>query len=189
MTSADYDLNYLEAGLSVIEEYLLSPEVYWPIGIHAPRGEMAYPQLTLGGLLLARQRLQVTARLASHQARLRKVSDELETARLRWPVAWGRKASIDFPARLNLWRDFLDDYRGRPSANVDRYAYEVSRRVQLQLLLPEIDLLPDAYRELLTSLDRLLKASLVAGNFIWDAALSPAFPASTYWYLYGRLKK
>ena len=188
MPSAAYDLQYLEAGLAVIEQYLLSPEVYWPIGINAPRGEMAYPQLTLGGMLLAVQRLHASARQPSQQSSLRNASIELDAARQRWPVAWGRKASTEFPLRLNLWRDFLEDYRRKPSTNADRYAYEVSRRVQLQLLQPEADMLQGSYTTLLTSLDRLLKVSLIQGNFIWDPILSPVFPVGTYWYLYGRLK-
>ena len=54
MPSPEYDLRYLKAGIEQLESYLLSSDVYWSIGTRAPAGETPYPQLTIGGLLLAR---------------------------------------------------------------------------------------------------------------------------------------
>jgi hypothetical protein len=188
MPTAEYDKNYLEAGLAAIEAYLQSSEVFWPIGIQAPRGENVYPQLSLGGLLLARERLRV--RLATGgEAGLQKALQELAGARSRWPVAWERKATAEFPIRLNLWRDFLEDYRQSPVGQTGRYAYEIGRRVQLHLLLPETRNLPAAYVELLSSLDGYHASVFVPGDFAWEAALTPGFPQDPYWYLYGSLKK
>lgn len=56
MPSAEYDLGYLKAGISALENYLLSNDLYWPVGASSPSGEPAYPRLTLGGLLLAQKR-------------------------------------------------------------------------------------------------------------------------------------
>ena len=57
MKSIEYDLRYLSAGLEILENYLLSDEVFWTIYVNPPEGEPAYPKLTLDGLLLAQARL------------------------------------------------------------------------------------------------------------------------------------
>jgi hypothetical protein len=188
MPSAEYDWNYLKAGLAAFEEYLQSSEVFWPIGIQAPRGENAYPQLSLGGLLLARERLRARV-ISGAQTGLPGELQGLAEARSRWPVAWERKANAEFPIRLNLWRDFLEDYRHSPAGQAGRYAYEAGRRVQLHLLLPETRLLHPAYIELLSSLDGYHASVFVPGEFAWQADLAPGFPQDPYWYLYGSLKK
>ena len=187
--SPEYDLRYLRAGLELLESYLLSRDIYRPLGVNPPAGEPPYPQMTLGWLLLARRRLQATAASPAQRDELARLSAELEATRLRWRVAWGGKAKAEFRARLNLWRDFLEEYRQQPEANYDRYGYEVSRRVLLELLYNEADGLEQADLDMLSGLDGLLKALLKAGDFVWEAALSPAFPPDTYWYLYGSLPK
>ena len=42
MASADYELRYLQAAVSVLERYLLSSDLYWPIGVAAPPGTTPY---------------------------------------------------------------------------------------------------------------------------------------------------
>jgi hypothetical protein len=72
--------------------------------------------------------------------------------------------------------------------NVDRYAYEVSRRVMLHFLQIEADPIPSHERELLAGLDKVLSAVLVPGGFIWDQDLLDGFPSQDFPYLYGTLK-
>jgi hypothetical protein len=112
----------------------------------------------------------------------------LDEMRSRWRVAWEAKATRGFHARLNLWRDFLQEYRESPENNTDRYPYEVQRRVMLELLLPDAKP-PQAEIDMLRGLDGLLKAVLVPGNFVWEPELQRGFPPDPYWYLYGHLKK
>ena len=189
MPTAEYDLRYLKAGIEQLENYLLSGEIYRPIGISASPRETPYPQLTLGGLLLARQRLRATAQSPAQQVELAHLEDEMDTTRQKWLTAWGRKAEAEFRARLRLWRNFIAEYRQEPAINEDRYAYEVSRRVMLQLLSRETHALPTAELELLNSLDKVLRAVLLPGDFVWDAVLVSSFPKAIYWYLYGQIKK
>ena len=99
-----------------------------------------------------------------------------------------RMANACEKARLKLWSNFLEDYRQNADANQDRYAYEVSRRVQLQLLQPDADERYEAEDQLLVSLDQFLKAVLITDGFIWDQELADGFPKDPYWYLYGYLK-
>jgi hypothetical protein len=188
MPSVEYDLRYLRAGVPLLEQYLMSNEVYWPVGVKAPAGETPYPRLTLGGLLLAQKRLHAQELDANQRSELAALDEEMDGVRSRWRVAWGSKASADFKARLRLWRDFLEEYRKDKNNNADRYPYEVSRRVLLQLVRPDADNLEQADRDVLAGLDSLLRAFVEPGQFIWEPKLESGFPHSDYWYLYGRLR-
>jgi hypothetical protein len=90
---------------------------------------------------------------------------------------------------LNLWRDFLAEYRESPGDNIDRYAYEVTRRVQLHLLKLDAEGIPSDEITLLDSLDRLLNAVFQPGEFVWEPDMISGFPSQVFWYLYGNVKK
>jgi hypothetical protein len=188
MPSSMYDLIYLQAGLLDLEGYLLSNELYWPVGAQPPAGQPPYPRVTLGNLLLSHKRLESQDLDSNQQAEFRRLSERLENSRSQWRVAWGTKARREFSSRLSLWRDFLEDYRRKPQANIDRYDYEVSRRVLLELLLKDAEGIPPQEIELLSSLDGMLKAVFLPGKFIWEEEQAGGFPKEPYWYLYGRPK-
>ena len=187
MLTAPYDLQYLQAGLDQLESYLLSTDIYRLLGLQAAPGPPPYPQLTLGWLLLARRRAQATAQTPNERFELDRITLQLDAQRSRWRSAWGNKAQAEFRARLNLWRDFLEEYRQDPAANYDRFAYEVNRRVLLELLTPEAARLPEADLQALAGLDGWLRAAFLPGEFIWEPILSSAFPRQPFWYLYGKL--
>jgi hypothetical protein len=189
MPSVQYDLTFLKAGLDELENYLLSKDVYWALEASAPRGEPDYSKMTLGWLLLARMRLQSSAKTSEHVAEVEHLSRKMDEIRARWRVAWGLKAQAEFHLRLNLWRDFVEEYRKDPGNEYNRFAYEVNRRVLLQLLEDEAGSLPATETQLLNGMDLVLRADLVPGDFVWEAELSPSFPAQKYWYLYGALPK
>lgn len=188
MTSVNYDLGYLKAAVNLLREYLLSDEVYWQLNVSSPPGEPAYPSLTLGGLLLARARTQARQLSPNQQVQYTKLLQEIDQLQTKWRSAWEKKSKKEFHARLNLWRDFLDDYRRNPDDNVDRYAYEVTRRVMLQFLEGEIDEVPQPESILLSGLDGILAGLLTTGEFIWDDELASGFPRGEYPYLYGNLE-
>lgn len=189
MPSIEYDLKYIQAGLVDLEGYLLSKELYWPVGASAPAGETHYPRLTLGNLLLARARLSGRELSSEQRSEFDRLDKRVQEIRQQWQVAWGQKATREFSARLRLWRDFLNEYRKQPKANLDRYAYEVNRRVTLQLLSSETGEVPGEEVELLSGLDELLRAVFLPGQFVWDAELEASFPENIYWYLYGMPKE
>lgn len=185
MTSIQYEQGYLEAALALLEEYLLSPEVYWSLRAAPPEGGSSYPSLTLGNVILALRRLR--GMLGNEEFATHALSDRIHTLRTKWQVAWEQKAVHEFQARLTLWRDFLEDFRRFPEENKDRYKYEVQRRVLLELLEEEAGTLPDTFLELLQGLDQVLRYHLVRGSFIWEVKLESAFPDERFWYLYGDL--
>jgi hypothetical protein len=188
MPSFAYDVRYLEAGLDLLEKYLLSKEIYWPIGVSAPPGEPDLPRLTLGGLLLSLARVRAISSSPAQQEQVYRLETWLNEVLTKWRVAWGQKAAQEFRSRLSLWRDFLEEYRLNQEGNADRYAYEVQRRVMLDLLRGESPEIASSDLELLSALDQLLRAVLISGDFVWDQNLASGFPPDKYWYLYGRLK-
>jgi len=189
MSSFDYDFRYLQAGLEDLEQYLLSGEIFWNLTTPAPRGEPEYPRLTLGSLLLARVRLEARQLTIAQQAQVADAILRLDAVRTHWRVAWEQKAKRSFGVRLRMWRDFIEEYRDSPSANVDRYSYEVRLRVMLHLLGEESDLQNKAEVDLLNSLDAYLKVNLTPGKFIWESEIQAGFPSDVYWYLYGFLSE
>ena len=189
MSSAAYELGYLKAGVELLDSYLQSNDLYWAIAASPPPGEPAYRQLTLGGLLLNEQRLQARSLPRDMEIPCQETVTRLKEAISHRPVAWERKASREFGSRLKMWGNFLNEYREDPENHADRYAFEVERRVMLQLLEPYARDAHPAEHELLSSLDGMLKAVLVPGEFIWDAAVIGAFRKELFWYLYGKLRK
>lgn len=194
MLQVEYDLRYLKAGVEELEQYLLSSQLYWPVHVVTPTGETPYPRLTPGELLLAREKLRAHSLSPGYndevtspvQAKIDRLEGDFEVIRSKWRGNWGKKAAQDFSSRLVLWRNFLGDYRKVPDDQAPFYAYEVRTRVILQLLEPEAVGIPAAELDMRTGLDTLLRAILVPGEFIWEAALEAGFPKADYWYLYAQ---
>lgn len=188
MMDGEYELGYLRSGVPQLEGYLLSKELYWPIGASPLPGMTPYPQLTLGGILLSLAKLSAQALTPEQNSVLSQLRTGLDATRSHWRVAWEQKAQREFQARLSLWRDYVEEYRQHPSEQADRYTYEVSRRVMLELLSHEARSLPDTELDLLAALDKVVLAKLLPGKFLWEEGLAGAFPPETYWYLYRQPK-
>ncbi len=182
-----YGLEYLRATADLLERYLLSDDVYWQLNGRMASG-VQFPSLTLGGVLLARKCSRALVESTSEEAEFWQIERQLDILRARWQAAWEKKAAREFSARLKLWRDFIEDFKRDPENNVDRYSYEVGRRVMLSLLKAETDLILSAESDLLTLLDGFLYPRLVPADFIWDPRLESAFPKDQFPYLYGVLR-
>jgi hypothetical protein len=187
LKSFDYDLRYLKAGVEELESYLLSEHLFWPLDAKTEANEPVFPNLTLGNLLLIEARLKARHKTLEQEVQLGAVLPKLEQVRSQWRAAWDKKAEHSLHNRVTMWRNFIDDYTKAPEANADRYAYEVQRRVMLELLKDEVDQVPPAVSDLIAHLDALLKTFLISGDFIWESELKDGFPMETYWYLYGKL--
>ena len=189
MHTVAYDLMYLEAGLDELESYLLSDHLYWNLGASAPRGEPQFPSLTLGGLLLARQRLNARRLEPSDEHNFQTLVRRLELSQVKWRVAWEQKSQRSFHARLNQWNNYFADYLAQPEVYADQYPQEVRIRLMLDLLQRLAEPVNQSQLELLHSLDALLHVRLVPGEFVWEKELAEGFPKDRYWYLYGHLKE
>ncbi len=186
MTDPEFQLRVLESASAELESYLLSPEIFWRMS-----GPANLPNLTLGGLELARRALIGAIGKLDPAARRRaqELLDQIDRLHRQWRVAWERKAVGELKVRLNQWRAFIQDLAEQP-AESERYDQEVRTRVMAACLIEESVQQPEAgdMRSALEALDDRLRASFEAGQFIWDPALEPAYPAEDYWFLYGRPK-
>lgn len=187
MQSSRYQLDFIQAGIDQLKDYLFSSQIYRPIGIQSPSGQPAYPQLTLGTLLLFLHQAEAYLSGTNLQSELIRSNNDLELMRTQWHMHWRRKAKAEYQARIKLWGDFLTEYEKDPEDNYDRYAFEVTRRVMLEWLKSEAAELSTSEIETLDNLDRLLKSFLVEGEFVWDKKLLTQFPRDPFWYLYGNL--
>lgn len=174
MPSSNQDLSYFKAGLESLERYLLSDELFWFLG-----GD--WPLLTLGGMLLAGKRLAV----GSAQCDWPMLKSRLIEIRSKWHSVWERKAGREIHARLNLWKNYLQELQDKSDPTL--FPQQVRWRVMLQLLGSEISTSPQELKNVDT-LDLILKSIWLPGTFIWEPRLSIAFPEQEYWYLYGSLK-
>lgn len=188
MPSFDYDAGYLEAAVGLLEDYLLAKDTYWKLNTSSPAGEPGYPTLTLGTLQLVEARLQARQLSAEQDQIFSRLQLDIERIRSKWRTAWGNKAKEEFRSRLDLWRNYLEDFRRDPQGNFDRYRYEVSRRVMLKFLAADAADIPISQRELLAGLDRILEGMMVPGEFIWDEELASGFPPESFPYLYRSLR-
>ena len=184
MPDFGYYQTYLQAGLEEIERYLLSDDLFWSVSV-VPSADVSYPNLTLGGLLLYQVYARVLAETSSQQVSYQKLENQLNSLRSHWRVAWERKATWEFEARLRQWGNVLKEIRSDPTENVAYYRYEVRIRVLLALLRHEIPEVDTAYLEHLDNLDTILQALFEPGDFIWEQGFTSAFPKDVYWYLWG----
>ncbi len=171
MPKLDQDKRFLEAGVQVLTEYLLSKELFYPLD-----GDL--PRLTIGNLLLAHRRLTSTG--------YDTLSNEIDTIRAKWRAAWGQKASREVHTRLELWRNFLGEFRAAPENNANRYPVEVRHRAILELLAVESDSTSEL--DFLPGLDSKLKGRLIPGEFVWEKQVAAGFDRAEFWFLYGTLK-
>jgi hypothetical protein len=178
MPTTEQDWNFFRGGVAELEPYLLSDELFWRM----EGSRTALPRLTIGGLLLAEMCLKVRMDTPDF-LRLEQDKDRICS---KWRSAWERKAGREVRARLDLWRNYLVDFRQAPDAHADAYPQEVRWRVILSLLVREASFSP-AEKDELDTLDKVLRASFMEGKFLWEETLVPAFPIHDYWYLYGSI--
>lgn len=187
MKTFEYDFRYLQSGLEVMVNYLLSSDTFWPLDVHPSEGEPDYPQLTLGGLLLSRARLIGYQKSPAQMDQVTELFAEMDRIHAKWRVAWEKKAGHSFSVRIRMWRDFIEEYRNAPQDNADRYPYEVRLRTMLSLLKSEGGGQLPAEEDLLTVLDGYIKTVFSTDGFIWESEVQAGFPKDVYWYLYGKL--
>lgn len=175
------DLAFVKESVSELQAYLLSQEIFWPLGGNKPR-------LTLGGLHFAMRRANALAASPADQSTLSRLAAQLDGIRTRWRAAWEQKAARELRTRLTLWQNYLGDYRLNPENYAEAYRHEVRLRVIADLLLPDLPVPAPESLALLQTLDGQLRAGLLPGGFIWEKDLEPHFPQPAFWYLYGTLK-
>ena len=100
----------------------------------------------------------------------------MDTIHNHWMVAWEKKATRAYLARLNMWRNYLEEYQELPETHADRYPYEVRLRAFLTLIEKDRGKIDTDAGESLLALDNFLRAVLTPGNFIWGDEIKSEFP-------------
>ena len=180
MWEVEVSLKSLEDAAEEIETYLLSKDVI--------RAQSGRPSLSIGLVALDLRWLGPTVE-DQDRARLEAVESNLATVRDKWRVAWERKATAELRSRLNLWRGYLADLEGRPGLG-SSYPQEVRNRA-IAVDLVDAAGNQNEIKTLVASLDAIdsrLRDRFQPGKFVWEQAPESAFPAETFWFLYGRPK-
>lgn len=189
MHSPSYNLNLLKIMNEELEDFLLSEQIFWPLGGNPDPGQPPYPKLSVGQLQLTLKELEaVEDALPPEQSRQwTSLRDRAWALRSKWTTAMAQKSLAESSTRVNLWRAYLNEVKeaGGTSGN---YTYEVRHRVILELLSDLTNLLDDdRIQEEITALDNQLKGMLSKqAGFIWDEPLARVYPDNRYWFLYRR---
>ncbi len=186
MNLMDKDWAFFQAAVPELEDYLLSPVLFWPLNLR-----IGHPipedlnRLTLGNLLLAQARLNAYPWSESQHHQLIHLIQQVQQVRERWRANWQKKAAQEIPTRLNLWKQALaeiSDSSFSPSPAV--WAYQVRHRAILHFLFQEIPTLEPSHRETLAALDQRLRSVKPLNGFLWEAEIQASFPPDTFWFLY-----
>ncbi len=185
MPSAEQDIRYLQGVVDELAPFLLSKELYWPIsGPVAPNSS----RLSLGSLLLTLERAEAWEKTLKQQDIIDRLFSQIRDVHDRWKTHWVQKAAREFPARLSLWKNYLDDYQEDPRRFFHEYAQRVEWRVILELLEKASDeISPDSMMTLRMT-DLQLRKALGPAPFVWEKDLAHQFPRDPFWYLYGQLR-
>lgn len=182
------DWAFVREGVENLEQYLLSPELYWPLGRLAGSGGGA-TQLTVGNLVLSQKRLSAVDWPAEEQQRLDEANRQIETVRAHWRANWAKKAQREVTARLKLWMDYVHEVLGETGRRSGGYAYEVRWRVILQLLMDDLDEHMVTEEQALGNLDSRLRSNTTMDGFVWEPEVERGFPQVPFWYLYIKFRE
>ncbi|MCC6188669.1 MAG: hypothetical protein IT318_06515 [Anaerolineales bacterium] len=178
-----HDLAAFKHMAAELQDYLLSSTLFWQM-----QASSDFPKLSLGMLLLTQARLEGADSLLSQTQRAERnaTARQVDATLGNWQVAAEKKAAQEFRSRVNLWEQYWNDCREQPVTCADNYPQEVTQRVIAGLLLLKFPRLLDSPEaRSLEALDRLARARLVGGRWIWPPDLQPGFPEAEHWYLYG----
>jgi hypothetical protein len=181
-------IELLSLQLDQLKAYLLSSELFWPLG-----GSLAdWPRLTPGNLFFNLHAIRArSANLdPSLQNRLSRLEGSWKHAQAEWNAAISKKALREMGARLNLWRGYLEDLDQGLGSRLN-YATEVRNRVLFELLtaLAAKDDEYEDLRETMRSLDARFASMSSPAPFAWDPAYSEVFPRERFPMLYRKPKR
>jgi hypothetical protein len=179
------DWAFLRSAAGDLQDYLLSKDLYRPLfPLPEDRGVGELVQLTPGNLLLAQARLAAFSWEPVRAAELAELNAGCERVIRQWKTAFSQKAAHEYHARLDLWREFLQDVLGSTPHRQADYPFQVRWRVILELLHPFVTGLSGDEPGILAAVDERLKRSAAPGKFVWEPDLEKRFPEKEFWYLY-----
>jgi hypothetical protein len=179
------DLDILIAMVEELTNYIYSEALYWPMF------KAGYPQMSLGGLLMRKRRLQILAYLLSEseQVKLKQIVIQFEEMTYDKPALLEKKGTLELNTRITQWKEHLQEYWDSEMIEQHYYATDVEVRTIITDLVSMLD--SDSYQfdvdlvRQVDSLDDDLLANWQDGKFIWPPEWIPAYGKGDYWWLYG----
>ncbi len=180
----EVDWVFLEQAVDDLQDYLLSPELYWTLSGEFRSGKSAsLPRLILGNLLLSLKRLKAYPWEAGQYRVLNTLDDRIYSVRERWLHHWQEKVKREIPLRLSVWENYLNEVVEH-GISIAEYKYQVRSRVILSLLKNEGVVWKPAEISRLELMDGLLTTLISPGPFIWEPELQNGFPKAEFPFLY-----
>ncbi len=176
------DRAYLKAAVADLEEYLLSPQLYWPLSLRGRGANGGIDQLTIGNLLLVMKRL--IALPLEEQGDLNSLSERVQAVHDHWAANWSHKAGQEYTGRLRLWQNYLNDLFKDSGRYASGYPNAARWRAILHLIMGDMESLDPSENDLIVLLDRRLRVVSIPGPFVWQPEVQSSFPIEPYWFLY-----
>lgn len=179
------DLRILESMTASMDAYLASDATHWSMN------EEGMPKLTIGGCLMRQERLHLLRNQLdlADQGRLDKTTAAFNTLISNQVVRFEKRATDELHARLREWMSYLRDATSKMTANREHYANVVDTRIVMSALIHKLGErpfeLPTRLVTDIAKMDTRLKGQWLSGEFVLDVVWQPAYPAETYWWLYG----
>jgi hypothetical protein len=125
------------------------------------------------------------------QARVEAAVTQVNQALDERVVRFETKANHELEARVRQWNEYLKDVAGEGIAS--GYSSAVEARVMTEAITNRLSMPPyqldERINQQVALLDSRLRSHWTPGDFIWPAEWQPAYPQSTYWYLYGSVRR
>ena len=183
------DLRIVEDMAAEMEDYLASPQLFWPKIDH----KLVQP--TIGGFWLRRHRLEALQNIlldGEERQRFVVANQQFDTACSEQRHRFEEKVGREVEARLRQWGEALRELLADEPPSIAYYRSDVEIRAIIEALLhlsiPRPADVEQGILERLEKLDRDLKQRWKVGRFVWPEAWAVAYPDVTYWWLYGQLK-
>ena len=182
MHPTDATLQYLANMLSELEQYLLSPELFWPLS--SKSSAPGQDRLTLGNLLLSLDKIDAIGQTLDTQQEtvFRKSNIIWEQSLVKWKGTIEHKAEHEINSRMKLWHEYLNDLDEGQGGTFD-YRQEVRNRVIIERLF-DLGISRDLWKSELQHLDLLNQSLVIPAEFIWASSLQSQYPQQQYWFLY-----
>ena len=180
------DLVVMRAMVDHIEPYLASDATHWDMGT------AGMPPMTIGGILMRRERLGLldSALTAEQRQQRDEVNRQFDKALVEKVVRFEQRAHAELHARLREWTNYLRDLPSRSAARPEIYANAADTRVVIGVLMDKLCEPPYQLEARIpgdvSAVDHRLRSLWTDGPFIWHDTWQAAYPPGRSWYLYGR---
>ncbi len=185
----DRDLREAEAMADGLLAYLQQDRLYGSVGSGGLFGGGSMPSLTIGALLMRLRRLQALSDSLTDAQReqLRRVIAAHDSVRKEWTLRYTDRLVQEAKSRLKAMEAFFEECEDNPRTCARNYMPETLRRTIVQDINTALTELGAESAELdraLRNADGKLRRTTAPADFVWSKALQPAYPQSTYWWLY-----